>query len=140
MGADAALDAARRQWAGSAQERLTTLVQAVTILRRAFEGGPGSDLGDVADPSEEVVRSCDQLASWLAGAKAPRGLGKAEGELGAAAGVFRNAAFIYRSLGDAGEEARSARTAAFAKALDAGDDLVRAFLATLAKRVPIDPS
>ena len=140
MGADAAVDAARRRWAGSARERLAELVQAVTILRQAFEGPPAPQLGGAADPSEAVVASCDQLSSWLASSKAPRGLGKAEGELGAVAGVYRNAAFTYRSLGNAGEEARPARLAACAKALQAGDDLVGAFRASLAKKVPIDPS
>ena len=140
MGADAALDAAaRRRWAASAQERLGALMDAVRTLRQAFEGGPRSDLEGAAAPSEGVVRSCDQLASWLTSSKAPRDLGKAEGELGAVAGVYRNAAFAYRSLGDAGEDARRARLAAVAKALEAGDDLVGAFLASLANRVPIDP-
>ena len=140
MGADAALHAARRRWAASAQERLGTLMHAVRTLRQAFEGGFEEELGAVADPAEGVLVSCDQMASWLAASKAPRGLGKAEGELGAVAGVYRHAAFTYRSLGAAGEDARPARLAACAKALEAGDDLVAAFLASLARKVPIDPS
>ncbi len=53
-----------------------------------------------AEVASEVVTACGILAEWLSSTRVPRGLGKVEGELGAAAGVYRNAAVILRSLED----------------------------------------
>jgi hypothetical protein len=130
------LDASRREWAETARVRLAQVTESVCALRRAFEVAAGEERDPWYGPSERVVASCDTLKGWLAGAKAPRGLGRAEGELGAIAGVYRNAAYAFRNVPGADEQgARSARMAACATMLEQGDHHVDAFLAVLAKKV-----
>jgi hypothetical protein len=84
---DLDLDAARRQWAASAQAHLNAIVGAVGALRKAFEAGGGIGAEEVDRLASEVVSACGDLTNWLGGAHAPRGLAKAQGELGAVAGV-----------------------------------------------------
>lgn len=114
------------------------MVEAVGTLRKAFEATLSEQAEAVGDPPEGVMASCAALANWMAQFKAPRGLGKAEGELGAVAGVYRNAAFAYRSLADADDDSRAARRAACATMLEQGDHHVEVFLARVAKKVRID--
>jgi hypothetical protein len=82
-----------------------------------------------------VVSACSKLNGWLAGSHAPRGLAKAEGELGAAAGVYRNAAIAFKSLGEVDGDQREARSNACATLLDQGDHHVGLFVAVLTKKV-----
>ena len=81
-----------------------------------------------------VVTGCGALTDWLASGRAPKGLGKAEGELGAVAGVYRNAAIAFRSLTDAEVDQRKARAVACASMLDQGDHHVGIFAGALAKK------
>jgi hypothetical protein len=138
MTADSDPGAIRRRWAAAAQERLATVMDAVALLRATFEGLSEKGSGSGDDPSEQVLASCAELATWLDGSRAPKGLGKAGGELGAVAGVYRNAAFAFRSLDDV-DDARPARVAACATMLEQGNHHVETFLAMLAKKVRTDP-
>ena len=85
--------------------------------------------------ASEVVIACGSLAGWLSSARAPRGFGKAEGELGAAAGVYRNAAVAFRSLEDADGDQRRARSNACLALLEQGDHHVDIFAEALAKKL-----
>jgi hypothetical protein len=113
---------------------LRAVTTAVDQLRRSFDRGSAGET-EAALLADEVVRACLGLTEWLAGDRAPQGLGKAEGELAAAAGVYKNAAFAFRSLGDAEPDQREARTAACATMLDQGDDHVATFAAALLRKL-----
>ena len=61
--------------------------------------------------ASHVVAACSNLNDWLRSGHAPRGFAKAGGELGAAAGVYRNAAVAFKSLADVdGDQREAART------------------------------
>jgi hypothetical protein len=94
---------------------------------------PGAPSGTAAAAASEVLNACDGLASWLDSSRAPRGFGKAEGELGAAAGVYRNSAIAFRSLPDTDVDQRRARSNACAALLEQGDYHVETFAEILAK-------
>jgi hypothetical protein len=128
------LDSARWEWAATARERLRVVSTAVDRLRLSFaSGAPGVD--ETAAVADEVIGACAELTDWLRCARAPGGLGKAEGELAAAAGVYKNAAFAFRSLDDAGPDQLDARAVACATMLDQGDDHVESFTATLVRKL-----
>ena len=129
---DPVRDVERRRWADGAEKHLAALGAAARSLRDAFETAAETSAAPGTDPASLVVDSCAALASWLAGAPAPRGVGKAAAELGAAAGVYRNAAVAYRSLADTDTEAREARQAACAAMLDQGDLHIEVSAALLA--------
>lgn len=127
--------AARRQWAFKAQDYLAAVTQAVANLRGVFE----ADLQTPSDPDEavasHVMSACSSLNDWLRSGHAPRGFAKAGGELGAAAGVYRNAAVAFRSLADVDGDQREARANACATLLEQGDHHVETFVAALAKKL-----
>jgi hypothetical protein len=127
--------AARRQWAFKAQDYLAAVTQAVANLRGVF----GADLQTPSDPDEavasHVMSACSSLNDWLRSGHAPRGFAKAGGELGAAAGVYRNAAVAFRSLADVDGDQREARANACATLLEQGDHHVETFVAALAKKL-----
>ena len=135
MRRDPELDVARRRWATRAAEHLTAVVGAVLPLRKAF--GADTEIAPAlgAALASEVINVCGALTDWLAGVRAPKGLGKAEGELGAVAGVYRNAAMAFRSLADAEVGQLEARSTACATMLDQGDHHVGIFIAILEKKV-----
>jgi len=81
------------------------------------------------------VSACSNLTDWLRSGHAPRGFGKAGGELGAAAGVYRNAAVAFKSLDDVDGDQREARSNACATLLEQGDHHVEIFVAALAKKL-----
>lgn len=128
-------EAARREWASIALEYLSALTEAVDRLRQAFqtEGERPSEADEAV--GSQVVAACTELSSWLRSSHAPRGFSKAGGELGAAAGVYRNAAVAFRSLADAGGEQRQARSNACATLLEQGDHHVDVFAAAIAKKL-----
>jgi enoyl reductase-like protein len=128
-------EAARRQWASSAQEYLLALSQAVDGLRELFQADreATSEADEVA--ASQVVSACSNLNDWLRSGHAPRGLAKAGGELGAAAGVYRNAAVAFKSLDDVDGDQREARANACATLLEQGDHHVETFVAALAKKL-----
>ena len=82
-----------------------------------------------------VVSACSNLHDWLRSGHPPRGLAKAGGELGAAAGVYRNAAVAFKSLADVDGNQREARANACAALLDQGDHHVELFVAAVAKKL-----
>ena len=84
--------------------------------------------------ASQVVSACGSLSGWLRSSHAPRGFAKAGGELGAAAGVYRNAAVAFRSLADVNGDQRQARSTACAKLLEQGDRHVETFASAVAKR------
>jgi len=134
MPSDAQLESDRHQWAAEARARVRGVTEAVDRMRRRFEAplDPGS--GDAA-LADEVVERCSGTTEWMATAHAPRGLAKAEGELAAAAGVYKNAAFAFRSLIDAEPDLLEPRVAACATMLEQGDGHVHAFAATLLRKL-----
>ena len=127
--------AASSEWASTAQDYLAIVTQAVDGLRGLFQA-------DRETPSEadqlvasQVVSACSNLTDWLRSRHAPRGFGKAGGELGAAAGVYRNAAVAFKSLSDVEGEQREARSNACATLLEQGDHHVEIFIAALVKKL-----
>jgi hypothetical protein len=128
-------EAERRRWASTAQEYLVAVTEAVDHLRELFqielETPPETDEAVAA----QVVSACGSLSGWLSSLHAPRGFAKAGGELGAAAGVYRNAAVAFRSLADVGGDQRQARSTACATLLEQGDHHVEIFVAALAKKL-----
>jgi len=132
MPADPQLEAALRQWAAAARERLMTLTEAVTLLRGAATQTATETRDDVAS---EVLAASTALVDWLHMSRAPRGLRKAEGELGASAGVYRNAAVAYGSLSDADPHQYEARLAACLKLLEQGDHHVEIAVSLLHKKL-----
>ena len=125
----------RRAWARAANHRLASLGEAVESLRKAFEADPELSPAAAAAITTAVVSASAALTDWLSRSRAPRGLGKAEAELGASAGVYRNAAFAFRSLTDAEVEQRQARSIACATMLEQGDHHVEAFTGALAQKL-----
>jgi hypothetical protein len=121
----------KRRWAEGAQQRLLVLTDAVTALRGPFESGSSEGVEPKDGVDADVVAAAAALTQWLGACRAPRGLGKAEAELAAIAGVYRNAAIAYGSLSDADPEQRSARLAACARLLQQGDHHVEIFVARL---------
>ena len=94
---NAELQAARLRWASIATERLTSVTEAVAHLRRLFEIESDTPPVTATAVASELINVCAGLLEWLSVSHAPRGLGKAGGELGAAAGVYRNAAVAFEA-------------------------------------------
>jgi hypothetical protein len=128
-------EAARRKWASLALEYLSAVTEAVDHLREAFrtERERPSETNEAV--ASQVVSACGELSSWLRSSHAPRGFAKAGGELGAAAGVYRNAAVAFKSLADAEGKQRLARSNACATLLEQGDHHVDVFVAAVAKKL-----
>jgi hypothetical protein len=127
--------AATRQWASTARDYLAAVAQAVDSLRVAYQAEretPSETVEAVASP---VLSACSDLSDWLRSRHPPRGLAKASGELGAAAGVYRNAAVAFKSLADVDGDQREARANACATLLEQGDHHVETFVAALAKKL-----
>ena len=127
----------RRHWAQDAQGRLARLTDAVSALREAVESGSPIELEPQADLelASEVVVASNALSEWLDIRRAPKGLGKVEGELAATAGVYRNAAVAYRSLSDVDRDRSAARFVAYVKLLHQGDDHVELFASLLRRKL-----
>ena len=124
------------QWASAAKEHLATLSDAVERLRGVFETGPETPPETVSAVASHVITACSGISAWLSSSHAPTGLRKAEGELGAAAGVYRNAAVALRSLTGADDLGqRQVRSTACAALLDQGDHHVETFAETLTKKL-----
>ena len=100
-----------------------------------FEVEPETPPEMVTGVVTEVITACANLVEWLRSSHAPRGFGKAGGELGAAAGVYRNAAVAFRSLADADVDQRQVRSNACASLLEQGDHHVEIFAGILAKKL-----
>jgi hypothetical protein len=128
----------RREWTTTAENRLAVVTAAVERLRKAFNIAREMPSEASAEVASEVMTGCDSLGDWLKNTRVPRGLGKAEGELGAAVGVYRNAAIVYRNLGNVDGYQRSARLNACAMLLEQGDYHVETFVVALAKRLRDD--
>jgi len=128
----------RRKWATTAEERLAGVTAAVERLRKVFDIEREMPSEAFAEVASAVVNACCSLAEWLSSTRVPRGLAKAEGELGAAARVYWNAAIAFRSLGDEDEYQRQSRSNACATLLKQGDFHVETFVAGLAKKLRDD--
>ena len=124
----------RRHWAKLAEDRFAEVTAAVERLRDIFGSARARPSDASAEVASEVVDACDGLAGWLGTAPAPRGLTRAEAELGAAAGVYRNAAVLLRNLGGSDGYRRWVRSNSCATSLQQGDYHAEAFLAALAKK------
>ena len=128
-------EAARRRWASTAQEYLVAVTEAVDHLRELFQMEPVTPPEIDEAAAAQVVSACASLNGWLSSSHPPRGFAKAGGELGAAAGVYRNAAVAFRSLADVDGDQRQARATACATLLEQGDHHVETFAAALAKKL-----
>jgi hypothetical protein len=128
-------EAERDKWASDAREYLVAVTQTVDRLREVFRMvlETPSEIGQ--EVAADVVSACGRLNDWLRSGHAPRGFAKAGGELGAAAGVYRNAAVTFRSLADVVGDQRDARYNACATLLEQGDHHVELFVAALAKKL-----
>ena len=125
---------AKRKWVEGALERLGPLAAAALPLRGAFEPGSDVDLDQSEAVSSSALAAAAALTQWLELSRAPRGLRATEAELGATAGVCRNAAVAFSSLTDADPDQHAARCAAGLKLLDQGDHHVELFFAILNKK------
>jgi len=128
-------EAARRRWATTAREYLVAVTEAVERLGKMFEMEPETPPETDEAVASQVVTACSSLSGWLNSSHPPRGFAKAGGELGAAAGVYRNAAVAFRSLADVDGDQRQARSTACATLLEQGDHHVETFVAVLAKKL-----
>jgi len=129
MRPDPALEQARREWAAAAHTRLGPVLGAASRLRLAFDTATDPSPVSAGDPAAELIAACADLLQWLHDSPAPSGHGQAAAELGAAAGVFRNAAFAFRSLDEAGPDQHAARAEACASMLVQGEHHINTFLA-----------
>jgi hypothetical protein len=111
------------------------VTDAVDHLRKLFETERGTPIEADEAVASRVVSACASLSGWLRSSHPPRGFAKAGGELGAAAGVYRNAAVAFRSLADVDGGQRQARSAACATLLEQGDHHVEIFFAIRAKKL-----
>jgi hypothetical protein len=111
------------------------LTQAVDNLRGTFQAELEASAETVEAVASQVVSASSNLNDWLRSGHAPRGFAKAGAELGAAAGVYRNAAVAFKSLDDVDGDQREARARACTTLLEQGDHHVEIFLATLAKKL-----
>jgi hypothetical protein len=111
------------------------VTQAVDHLREVFQTGRETSPETDEAVATEVVSACASLSGWLRSSHPPRGFAKAGGELGAAAGVYRNAAAAFRSLAAVDGDQRQARSTACATLLEQGDHHVEIFVAALAKKL-----
>jgi enoyl reductase-like protein len=111
------------------------VTQAVDNLRGCFLAEPETSPEADEAVASQVVSACANLNEWLRSGHAPRGFAKAGGELGAAAGVYRNAAVAFKSLADVDGDQREARANACATLLEQGDHHVDTFVAALAKKL-----
>jgi hypothetical protein len=127
--------AERRKWASTAQDYLLAVTQAVDSLRRSFLAEPERSSETDQAVASQVVSACTNLNEWLRSGHAPRGFAKAGGELGAAAGVYRNAAVTFKSLTDVDGDQLEVRANACAILLEQGDHHVETFVAALAKKL-----
>lgn len=127
--------AARQEWASTARDYLAAVTQAVEGLRGLFQAYRETTAEADEAVASHVVSACSNLNDWLRSGHAPRGFAKACGELGAAAGVYRNAAVAFKSLADVDGDQREARSNACATLLEQGDHHVEIFVAALAKKL-----
>jgi hypothetical protein len=111
------------------------ITQAVDNLRGSFLEEPETSPETDEAVASRLVSACANLNEWLRSGHPPRGFAKAGGELGAAAGVYRNAAVAFKSLADVDGDQRGARANACATLLEQGDHHVERFVAALAKKL-----
>jgi hypothetical protein len=128
----------RRKWANTAEERLAVVTAAAERLRKVLDMERETPFDAFAEVASELVAACGSLAEWLGGTRGPRGFAKAEAELGAAAGVYLNAAVAVRRLEEVDGYKRLARSNACAMLLAQGDHHVDSFLAAVAKKLRED--
>ena len=133
MTATEELDGAERVWATCARARLEAVTVAVGALRSELDALVAGQESRRRHSSDQVISACNTLADWLARSTAPRRLRRADGELGAAAGVYRNAAFVFRSLIDWGQRSEGP-VSTLPAMLRQDDGHVQAFLAIVASR------
>jgi hypothetical protein len=117
----------KRRWTDGALERLRSLTGAAAPLREAFESGARLDPDLCVHVTSPVLGASAATTQWLEGSRAPRGLRRAEAELGATAGVYRNAAVAFTSLADADPGQLARRRAACLRLLDQGEHHVELF-------------
>ncbi len=134
MPSTSALDDAKRQWLDGALEQVRPLIASAALLRSALDQAPTASVGQNDTQSAKVLAAATSLLRWLEAPRAPRGLRKAEAELGATAGVYRNAAVAFASLADARPDQKTARRAACVKLLDQGDHHADLFMTILDKK------
>jgi hypothetical protein len=128
----------RRKWAKAAEKRLAVVTAAVKRLRKVLDLERETPSDALAEIASDVLASCESLAEWLGGTGGPRGFAKAEGELGAAAGVYLNAAVAARRLEEVDGDKRLARSNACAMLLAQGDHHVDSFEAVVVKKLRDD--
>ncbi len=114
-------------WARGAQRHLKPLVESVRRLEKALATTAVVENGPVAELASEVFAAIEVLVEWIGASQAPEPLRTAEGELAAAAGVYRNAASLFMSLPGADTEQRVARLSACSNMLSQGDHHVGVF-------------
>ncbi len=124
----------RSEWAARAQGLLAVVTAAVERLRSAFEGEPAMR-SESSTMAAELLSACNGLSEWLISTRVPKGLARAEAELGAAVGVYGNVAVVFGSLNEAEADQRRARWRACCRLLEQGDDHLALFARALAKKV-----
>jgi len=115
----------------AARRRIRTVSRYAATLRAELEVQTPNPSRRGYDAASELVSACSDIAQWLHGLPAPAGLERAEAEIGAAAGVLRNAAFAFRSLAQGVSDRFMARCEACQAMLAQGDLHVEAFMAMI---------
>lgn len=122
--------AAPRTWTVDARYRFGPVMEAASRLQVTLDTGvdPASWRWRAIDPGSAVVASCSDVLAWLRAWPPPDGAERADAELRAAIGVFRNAAFVYRELVKANASREDALTETCRSMLLRGGEHARAFL------------
>jgi hypothetical protein len=118
----------RLQWAEEARQHLAPVLDAGSRLRTAVDASTEWPPGSMPDPGDELLAACAELSTWLDSVRVPIGMGRAQAELQAASGVFRNAAHTFRLRLDVADARYQARMNACRSMLEQGREHVEAFL------------
>ena len=125
----------RSRWAVNAQGRLALVTAVVERLRNVFGDEPEVRSDAYAEVASDVLSACNALSDWLHCTQVPKGLARAEAELGAVVGVYGNVAVVFGSLSGAEADQRQARLKACSRLLAQGDRHVEIFVGIVTKKL-----
>jgi hypothetical protein len=120
-------------WSDAARRHLEPVVTAAFRVRAGLALDSSASSASTLDLASKLLTACSNLLTWLGDSPAQSGHELAETELFAAVGVFKNVAFVYRSLDGAEPGRRDARAEACKSMLAQGEYHVETFLALTAR-------
>jgi hypothetical protein len=128
------MSAMEQNWGSEARRRLQPVFDPATSMRVAIDTDTGPQMAN-GDPGSDLIAVCADVLRWFQNSPPPRGYEEAAAELGAALGVFRNAAFGFRSLAGASPNRYATRAQGCKAMLDQGEQHTHA-LAKRGARLP----